>query len=157
MIKKCKLCGISVNGDAKYCPECGLPITGQSSLEDSLSKRIRNYFDSTGKLYQVFSDGNVFKLNYSGNNGVKIFQSINITIVVVEDKNEIHLRVFNYIQIPNNKKDDFYRVCTQMNKSYNWARFYIDEKNNSVTVASDALVELRTDVIVLSVQNGTCR
>ena len=34
-----------------------------------------------------------------------------------------------------------FRLCSQMNKKYSWVKFYVDEEDNTVTLADDAVVD----------------
>ena len=101
---------------------------------------ICKYLDSKGWRYQPSSDGTIIKSGFSGKNA----QRIDCYIRVEEERNEIHLRTFNYVNVPEEKKANMYKLCSQMNKRYSWVKFYVDDEDNTVTLADDAVVDPST-------------
>lgn len=105
-----------------------------------LCEMICKYMDSKNWHYQAASDGTLIKTGFSGKNA----QKIDLYIHIEEDRNEVHLRSFNYIRVPDDKMNNILRLCSQMNKKYSWVKFYVDENDMTVTLADDAVVEPST-------------
>ena len=105
-----------------------------------LCEMICKYMDSKNWPYQAASDGTLIKTGFSGKNA----QKIDLYIHIEEDRNEVHLRSFNYIRVPDDKMNNILRLCSQMNKKYSWVKFYVDENDMTVTLADDAVVEPST-------------
>ncbi len=105
-----------------------------------LCEMICKYMDSKGWHYQATPDGTLIKTGFSGKNA----QKIDLYIHIEEERNEVHLRSFNYIRVPDDKMNNILRLCSQMNKKYSWVKFYVDENDMTVTLADDAVVEPST-------------
>jgi hypothetical protein len=37
-----------------------------------------------------------------------------------------------------------YQLCSELNQEYKWAKFYVDESDNTLTVQDDAIIQLDT-------------
>ena len=37
-----------------------------------------------------------------------------------------------------------YEVCSKLNNEFRWIKFYVDERDNTITLADDAIVQLDT-------------
>ncbi|MBQ8053718.1 MAG: YbjN domain-containing protein [Lachnospiraceae bacterium] len=105
-----------------------------------LCEMISKYMDSKGWHYQVLQEGALIKTGFNGKNA----QKVDLYIHIEEERNEVHLRSFNYIRVPEDKMNNILRLCSQMNKTYSWVKFYVDEKDMTVTLADDAVVEPST-------------
>ena len=99
---------------------------------------IKEYFDSK-------------KLNYEELPGAKNVALLvrlvgknkrehDVLLIIYEGVNYVGLRSFNYCAFPEEKKNAIYKVCSDMNREFRWVKFYVDEKDNTVSVENDAIL-----------------
>lgn len=102
-------------------------------------KMVAAYLDSKQFHYRVEEERDIIRLGIGGldNKG-------NLDIVLSFDDNDrtLGVRSFNYVTFPPAKKPTMYEVCSKMNDEYRWVKFYVDESDNTVTLADDAVVQL---------------
>lgn len=96
------------------------------------------FLDSRGMRYQVLEEGAVIRTGIGGldNKGT-------MEVIVFFDENDrtISLKSFDLCQIPEEKKEAVYGVCNELNMSFRWLKFYVDEGDNTVTAQDDAIVQ----------------
>ena len=97
------------------------------------------YLDSKDLKCQVVDDEKALRVGFNVDTG-----SIEIIVIFDDNDRTVALRCFSYIKIPAAKKDEMYKVCSEMNDCFRWIRFYVNEKNVTITMALDAVVQLDT-------------
>ena len=93
------------------------------------------YLDSKGFRYQAQDDKEVIRTGLSGlkNKG-------SVDILLIFQGNSVSIRSFRLFSVPEEKKDKIYEVCSDMNRKFRWVKFYVDDEDNTVTVADDAIL-----------------
>lgn len=65
--------------------------------------------------------------------------SINVNYFFSEDNEKCSIRVWNFIDFDANKLEAAYQLCNDMNTTYNYLKFYVDARDNSITVSYDLI------------------
>ncbi len=101
-------------------------------------KLFMNYMDANGIKY-TDRDNNVVRVSYNGDN----LQSI--PVYVFFDKEGKPLVQFRCWEIANfnNKAEQAYRVCNELNATYRWVKFYMD-KDSDIICECDAYIDENT-------------
>lgn len=100
---------------------------------------VANYFDSIGFKYRVLGqNGEAISIVMSGDN----ISSLEIGAIFSENNDTVKLVVFELAKFPANKVNDMYKVCNDLNKQYNWAKFYVNEEDGQISVEDDAVIQL---------------
>ena len=103
-------------------------------------KVAKAYFDAQGLKNQVIKEDSVLRVGFNADNKDQI------EVIVIFDENDrtVALRSFHYVKYPDAKLDAMYRVCSQLNNSFRWVKFYVNEEDNSITMADDAVVQIES-------------
>lgn len=95
------------------------------------------YFDSVGFYYKEVRE-DILRIGIGGleNKG-------NMEIIVIFDDNErtVSLRSFDLCHVPENKRDQMYKICNDINENYRWVKLYIDEDDFTITAQDDAVLQ----------------
>lgn len=67
--------------------------------------------------------------------GVKVF-----TFFFARNLEEVYIRVWNAIDFDPADRAEVLDICNRLNSSFHYATFYVDDSDNSVTLASDAML-----------------
>ncbi len=95
------------------------------------------FLDSKGVGYEANEEKNLIRIKSATKN-----MDPGIEVLVIFDEGEtIGLRTFGYVNFPEEKTELMYKICSEVNKDYRWAKFYVDEEYHMVTLADDAVVE----------------
>lgn len=99
------------------------------------------FLDSQGYHYSEELDGEVLRLGIAGLNNIGTME-----VIVVFDENDrtVSIKSFDICQIPESKKEQLYRICSELNERFRWVKFYVDESDNTITVQDDAVVSADT-------------
>lgn len=68
--------------------------------------------------------------------------SVEIIAFFGEDNTDVCIKSFDVAKFPEAKKADIYKVCNELNADFRWVKFYVDERDNTVTAQEDAVVQL---------------
>lgn len=100
---------------------------------------IKAQLDSEGLKYQEVDPGRAVRVGFSHmpNAG-----AVGVIVFMDEDDASIALRSFNLVTLDDAVKPAMYKVCSDLNAQYRWMKFYVDEKDNTITVAADAVTQL---------------
>ena len=93
------------------------------------------YFDAKGLKYDIMNDGRAIAI------GTALKNKESIRVLIVFDEAHVALRSFGYCKFPEAKKPVMYQVCSMMNDNYRWVKFFVDEKDNTITLADDAVIQ----------------
>ena len=96
------------------------------------------FMDSKSMRYQESNDGKVLKV---GIGGLKNKGSVDILVFFDDDDTSVGIRCFNICSVPENKKQDIYKVCSQQNHRFRWVKFYVGSEDNSVSAEDDAVIQ----------------
>ena len=98
------------------------------------------YLDSKGLRYRV-EEENRIRIAYGDLDNIGRAE-----VLVIFDDNDtsVGLRCFNVCNIPENKVVNLYEVCSKLNERYRWIKFFVDENDNTITAADDAIVQAET-------------
>lgn len=108
-------------------------------MDNMALKMTEAYLDSREIKYQeIDEEGNKLRVSYNGEN----VDNISVLIVFSDDNSNCHLDCYNYCKFPVEKIDKMYKICSQMNSKYRWAKFYVDEEDNTITIEADAYIQL---------------
>ena len=102
-------------------------------------ERVKNYLDSKNMKYAVTNEGKTIRLGFGG---LKNAGSLEILVYFDSDDQAIGVRCFSLLTISESLKPAMYKLCSQLNTKYRWTRFFVDESDNTLTVAIDAVTQL---------------
>lgn len=96
------------------------------------------YFESRNMHCQVSGDdGEIIRVGFRGKNK----DSLEVLLIFDEGNNSVALRSFGFCKVPENKKANLYKLCSKLNDSFRWVKFYLDD-DDTVTAADDAVIQL---------------
>ncbi len=97
------------------------------------------FLDAKGVRYQSDEEHGFIKTRWNAKNmdGIEV-------LVFFDEGDTIALRTFGYVNFPEEKAGEMYKVCSECNKNYRWVKFYVDEDDHMVTLADDAVVQADT-------------
>ena len=100
---------------------------------------VKAFFDSKNLKYREVNNGKTISVGFSGmpNAG-----SVEILVFFDEDDGAIALRSFNLLTVSDDLKPKMYKVCSELNMKFRWVKFFVDDNDNTVTVADDAVTQL---------------
>ena len=98
---------------------------------------VKAYFDSIGYKYKEVDPGKAIHLLYGGTDHIS---EVNIILVFSDDR-YVTLKSYHLCQIPEEKKEKMYELCSDLNAQYRWVKFYVDEKDNTLTAQDDAILD----------------
>lgn len=65
---------------------------------------------------------------------------LEIVVVFIDDVNvTLHCRKFCHI--PDDKLEECYELCSDLNCSFRWVKFYVDEEDNTIRAEDDAVIK----------------
>lgn len=70
--------------------------------------------------------------------------SIEVFFHFDEDDAHVHIEGINFINVPENKYDQMYKVLNECNDRYKHFKFVLDTKNGQITVSDDDIIQLDT-------------
>ena len=69
--------------------------------------------------------------------------SFNINMDFFFDENDAEVRlVGSFTKVPENKLENAYEICNMCNARFRWVTFFVNLKNNSVLLKTDAIIQL---------------
>jgi hypothetical protein len=96
------------------------------------------YLDSKSLKYTVYEDDRRIRISYLVDNK----GSLEVIVIFDEDEGSVALRSFDFCKVPEAKTAAIYEMCSKMNKEYRWIKFFLDERDNTITLAEDAVIQL---------------
>ena len=97
------------------------------------------FFDSHDIRYSMRGDDNeVIRVGFRAENK----ESVEILLFFSEKNDNVGIRSFDLCKVPEAKKPALYELCSKLNDKYRWVKFYIDEDDNTITAADDAVIQL---------------
>lgn len=100
----------------------------------------QSYFESKEMHCQTI-DGkdNLLLLNIRAEN-----LELKVLMDFTEDGKYVTIKIYNLCKFPADKTNQMYKLCSELNKEYKWAKFYVDESDNTLTAQDDAIIQLDT-------------
>ena len=95
------------------------------------------FFDSKDLRYRASEKDNVIETSFSLDNK----GSLRI-IISFDDDETVGIQSYDFCAFPEEKKPLMYKTCSLVNREYRWVKFYVDEKDNTITLEDDAVVQL---------------
>ncbi len=95
------------------------------------------YMDREELRYHVLEEGKAISITFSGLDNMEKMET---RVFFDEDDTSIAIRSWAICKVPEDKKDKVLEVCSNLNKTYRWVKFFIDPKSNTVDLAADAIV-----------------
>lgn len=103
------------------------------------AKIVAEYLQGVGVKIDQFGDNmEVIQARYSADNT----ERVEVRLFFDEDNRSVAVRSFSICKVPENKKPAVYEACSKLNDKFRWVKFYIDEEDNTVTAAMDAIIQL---------------
>ena len=100
----------------------------------------KSYFETKGMHCQTVDEReNLLILNIKGEN-----LEMRVILEFTEDSEYVTVKSYNLCKFPENKLAQMYKLCSELNKSYKWVKFYVDESDNTITAQDDAIIQLDT-------------
>lgn len=108
-------------------------------MSNVAAKIAAEYLQGEGiKLDQYGDENEVVQVRYSADN----VDRVEVKLFFDSDNRSVAVRSFNLCKVPENKKPAVYAACSKLNDKFRWVKFYIDEDDNTVTAAMDAIIQL---------------
>lgn len=97
------------------------------------------YMTSKGMNNKIFDkEKNVLEVEFASDN-----INYSAVYVVFGDQNDsCQFKIFYYCKFPKEKRQKMYELCSIKNSQYRWVKFFVEEEDDSVTIASDAFIQL---------------
>ena len=96
------------------------------------------YLESKGLKFSISDDGNAIRI------GTSLKNKESIEVLLVFEGSALAVRSFGYCKFTEAKKPAMYELCSKMNNLYRWVKFYVQEDDNTVTLADDAVIQPET-------------
>ena len=96
------------------------------------------YLQSQDIKCKVLDRGDAFRVGFSG---FKNLQNMEIIVIFDDNNRTMGLRSYSYMKVPEGKLPQIYAVCSKMNQEFRWVKFYVDDKDSTVTLADDAVID----------------
>lgn len=111
-------------------------------MADNLAAQtVAEYLQNDGMKLTLMGENNeVIRVVFNADNR----ESIEVKLFFDEDNHSVAVRSFDLCKVPENKKPAVYEACSKLNDQFRWVKFYIDESDNTVTAACDAVLTLET-------------
>jgi len=106
-------------------------------MNNSMENFIK-FLDAKGVKYSTVDDKSM-KITYGGKN----VPSITVAFVFGDDCKDVQMAAFSIVNVPEEKRPEMYRVCSENNKAYRWVKFYLD-KDSDLTAECDAVIRPET-------------
>lgn len=109
-------------------------------MEDNMAaKATKDYFDLKG-VHSVFPNDEKNKLALAFE--LENMDSLQMILYFAEDNDICRIRSYNVAKFPEGKIDKMYRICNEINMIYSWAKFMVDESDNTIFAEVDAAIQL---------------
>lgn len=103
------------------------------------AKIAAEYLQGAGvKIDQFGDDMEVIQARYSADN----VDRVEVRLFFDEDNRSVAVRSFNICKVAEARKPAIYETCSKLNDKFRWVKFYVDEDDNTVTAAMDAIIQL---------------
>ena len=100
----------------------------------------KSYFESKEmRCQEIEGRENLLLLNIRADN-----LEMKVLLDFTEDGKYVTIKIYNLCKFPADKLNQMYKLCSELNKEYKWAKFYVDESDNTLTVQDDAIIQLDT-------------
>lgn len=108
-------------------------------MENMAAKVTAAYFDTQGLHYdRRGEEGEALIAGFS----MKNLDGVQVLMVFDKDGEGVKIRTFDFVKVPEGKKEAVYKVCSLLNMQYRWIKFYVDEEENMVVAQDDAVIQL---------------
>lgn len=102
-------------------------------------KMVKAYFESKGFNCSEYPGRE--GLLYSEGNGDNI-RGAKILLDFTSGDGYVSFRSYNLCKFSEDKKPLMYKVCSDMNGTFKWVKFFVDESDNTITCRDDAIIQL---------------
>ena len=102
-------------------------------MNNSMENFIK-FLDAKGVKYSTVDDKSM-KITYGGKN----VPSITVAFVFGDDCKDVQMAAFSIVNVPEEKRPEVYRVCSENNMHYRWVKFYLDS-DGDLTADADAII-----------------
>lgn len=99
------------------------------------------FLESKGFKFDVDEENDVI---ITGVGGLKNKGSIKVYVIFDDNGRTVGIRSHSFCEFPEEKKAKMYEICSKMNDDFRWVKFYVDEKDNTITLADDAIITPET-------------
>lgn len=98
---------------------------------------VKAFLDTKEVTYREVNERTLL-LTFSGFS----FNSLDVGLIFEEDDRSVSLRCPRVSTFEPSKKQKLYEVCSVLNAKFKWIKFYLDEENNVIEAAIDAMIQL---------------
>ena len=103
------------------------------------AQMVASFFKNEGLKFEIDGDKEeIIRISFNADN----VESIRISLFFNEEDTNVAVRSFNICKVEDSKKPAIYEACSKLNDDYRWAKFCIDEEDNTVTAAVDAVIRM---------------
>ena len=96
------------------------------------------YFDTKGMHYREIPEKNTLS---TGVKGLKNKGDIVVIIAFDDDDKGVAIRSYDYCRVSDDKLQDIFRVCSEVNARFRWIKFYVDSDDHTVSLEDDAVIQ----------------
>ena len=97
------------------------------------------FLDSKGVKYSNVRE-NLITITYSCDN----IDTVKTYVLFDDNDRTVGIKAFDICKIPKDKVDSLYKICSELNEQYRWVKFYVEERDNTITAEDDAVVQADT-------------
>ena len=107
-------------------------------MESMTSKVALSYLENKNiHAHAVESNPNILKGSFSFKGG-----SLTYFLDFHEDDEHLHVEALDIAKVPEDKKESMYKALNEINASYNFVKFILNESRNDIIVRADAIIQL---------------
>ena len=108
-------------------------------MANMAAKLTAAYMDSVNMKYDIVGDdGEAISAGFSLDNR----EPLRVIMHFDSDCESVKLVAYDLAKFPADRKDRMYKVCNDLNAKYRWIKFYVDEKDNTITAEDDAVIQI---------------
>lgn len=111
----------------------------RKDMANMAAKLTAAYMESIDMKHEVMGeDGEVISLSFALDNR----EGLRLVIHFSENGDSIKISAYDLVKFPSDRKDRMYKVCNELNAKYRWVKFYVDERDDTITADTDEIIQM---------------
>ena len=107
-------------------------------MANQAAKMFAALLDAQGMTHRVMGDDDeVIRTGWNLDN-----TKLEIFFFFFKDSENVHIEGHDFIKIPKEKEDKFYKICNDLNKQYRWFKFTLNTERHELVLEDDAIIQL---------------
>ena len=104
------------------------------------AQKVAQYLDKKGIRYKLDGEQKeILRLGFPG----KVVGALKYRCIFGEGNETVSILIYD-LAFSEENTGKMYRLCSQLNGQYRFARFYVDESSHSITIQADAFLNMET-------------